>query len=176
MAFVWDDLYLLAFSFMGLLGGLSAAVVAYLVHVKSSFLRYRQGVAQRSGMPLEPYTVSTDWIVSGSPVFRSNVFGNSHDKSTATGLWECAGPAEFIWHYGTDESIYILEGSADVEYLGRKFTLRPGDCTHFVLGTTAKWSVTDRVKKCYTLYEPGRLVRKVRRLLRLLRMDAPVSR
>jgi len=172
MSIVWGDFYLVFFSLMGVAGALCAATLAHLVRMKASLLRYRDGVARGQSIPLEPYAVPSAWIRAGSPVFRSNVFGSSYDKSTSSGLWECIGPAQFEWHYGTDESIYILEGSADVEYLGKKFTLRPGDRTHFVLGTKARWSVVERVRKCYTLYEPVWLVRKMRRLMRMLHLDA----
>lgn len=169
---LWEDLQLLLFSFAGAIVAFAAATVAYLTRVKNAYLRYSDKLAKRESTPLAPFEIPASWITSGSPVFRSNVFGASHDKSTSSGLWECTGPCEFTWQYGKDESIYILEGFAQVEYLGREFTLSPGDCTHFAAGTVSKWSVPDRVKKSYTLYEPGRFVRKMRRLLRILGVNA----
>jgi len=176
MPVVWEDLYLLVFSFAGVVGALCAAAVAYLIRARAGFLRCRDGVGERRSIPLGPYEVPASWIVSGTPVFRSNYFGSSYDKSTSSGIWECTGPARFVWHYGVDETIYILEGSAEIEYLGRRFTLGAGDCTHFIAGTAANWSVAERIKKSYTLYEPGSLVRKVRRLLRMVGLDGTGTR
>src|SRR4051812_28835063 len=134
-----EDVHLLLYSLMAVSAAFFAALIAYLTRVKNGYLRYNENVARRDNVPLGPYTVPQSWITSGSPTFRSNTFGASFDRSTSSGLWECTGPGAFTWHYGTDESIYILEGSAEVVYLGRKFTLQPGDCTHFVAGTTANW-------------------------------------
>ena len=103
--------------------------------------------------------------ISGTPTFRSNTFGTSQDHSSSSGIWECVGPTQFVWHYGTDETIYILEGSAEIEYLGKKFTLAAGDSTHFAAGTSANWVVRERIKKTWVLYDPGRLVRFMRRLV-----------
>jgi len=86
--------------------------------------------------------------------------------SAASGIWECVGPGQFTWKYGVDETIYILEGSVDIEYLGGKFTLNAGDTTHFTQGTDATWTVRDRVKKTFTVYKVDFLSRVVRRLLR----------
>ena len=103
-------------------------------------------------------------MISGSPKIRVNEYGQSHYESFTSGIWECTGPAQFEWHYPVDESIYILEGAVQIEYLGKKFTLNAGDSTHFAAGTVAKWTVPERVKKTYAIYEPGRLVRLMRRI------------
>lgn len=164
---VFEDLDLL----FGIIGALVATFIAYLARAKNGYLRYNEKLAKHESVPLGLYEIPASWITSGSPVFRSNVFAAAHDKSSASGLWECTGPGAFEWHYGRDESIYVLEGFAEVEYLGRKFTLRPGDCTHFAAGTTSRWVVTERIKKSYTLYDPGWVVRKMRRVLGMLGMN-----
>jgi len=69
---------------------------------------------------------------------------------------------EFVGHYSGDEVIYILEGSAEIEYLGKKFTLRPGDSSRFVSGTNATWVVTDRVKKTFRIEKPGPIINVMR--------------
>jgi len=159
----------------GFVAALATVLFARAVRVKDGFLRYKQVLARPSSVPLGLWEISSSQIISGSPVFHSNTFGRSYDGTTSSGLWECIGPAEFTWQYGIDETIYILEGSAEIEYLGRSFTLRPGDCTHFAARTVARWAVRERVKKSYTLYEPGQVVRKMRRIMRLLGIDGMLA-
>lgn len=166
-----EDLNLLVFALGGAIAAYVATLLAHLNRTKKGYLRYHEKLGKRESIPLGPFQVPAAWITSGTPVFRSNTFGASYDKSTSSGLWECTGPGAFEWHYGTDETIYILEGSAQVDYLGRKFTLSPGDCTHFAAGTVSRWVVTERVKKSYTLYEPGRVTRKMRMLLKILGLN-----
>ena len=49
----------------------------------------------------------------------------------------CDPVAQVSAHYTVDEDIYVLDGSAEIDYMGRKFTLRAGESTRFVAGTTA---------------------------------------
>jgi len=158
----------IACTLAGFAAALATLLFARAVRVRDDFLRYQERLAKALSLPLGPMEIPASQIISGSPVFRSNTFGSSGDGSTSSGLWECIGPTEFEWQYGTDETIYILEGSAEVQYLGRSFTLRPGDCTHFATGTVARWVVRERIKKSFTLYEPGQVVRKMRRIVRML--------
>jgi uncharacterized protein len=143
---------------------LAGIVFYHLVTARAAYTDYRSRLASAQPIALAPAPIPASWIVSGSPVFRANTFGRSDDRSTSTGIWECIGPGQFVWHYSTDETIYILEGSAEIEYLGKTFTLQAGESTHFAAGTMAKWHVRDRVKKTWTLYEPGKLARLMRRL------------
>jgi uncharacterized cupin superfamily protein len=158
------------YSLAGFAAALAILLLTRAIRVKDDFFRYKQRLAKAISLPLGPMAIPASQIISGSPVFRSNTFGASGDGSTSSGLWECVGPTEFEWQYGTDETIYILEGSAELEYLGRSFTLRAGDCTHFATGTVARWVVRERIKKSFTLYEPGQVVRKMRRIVRMLGM------
>jgi uncharacterized cupin superfamily protein len=157
-----EDMYLLFYSLAGAAAAFVAALLARLTRVKDGYLNYDAKTGKRETKPLAFYSVPAGWVQSGAPIFRSTTFGVSHDRSTSTGLWECLGPATFDWHYGNDESIYILEGHAHVEYLGCNLALSAGDCTHFAAGTVARWHVPERVKKSYMLYNPGRLIRKMR--------------
>lgn len=135
-----------------------------LLNARPAYLQYKDALAQAISSPMKPSVIPVSWITSGSPKFRSTLFGESHDGSSQSGLWECTGPGEFTWHYQEDEAIYVIEGGADIEYLGRKFTIHPGESTHFAAGTTANWTVHDHIKKTWTLYEPGSLVRVMRRI------------
>jgi uncharacterized protein len=135
-----------------------------LLWLMPGYVDYREKLAKQERRELHPLAVDPSWVISGSPVFRANVFQRSRHAATLSGIWECVGPAKFEWHYGVDESIYILEGSVEIEYLGRRFRLTAGDSTHFAAGTTAVWMVADHVKKTYYINRPGRLTRVMRRL------------
>ncbi len=144
---------------------LGMVLTMQLLNARPAYLDYKDALAQAVSMPLKPSMVPASWVTSGSPKFRSNLFGEAHDGSSHSGLWECTGPAEFTWHYQEDEAIYVLEGAAEIEYLGRKFTIRPGESTRFAAGTTAKWVVREHIQKTWVLYEPGFLVRVMRSIL-----------
>ena len=105
-----------------------------------SYAGYSNGLPATDRMELKLAPIDPSWIVSGSPIFYAGAFDRSPD--TMSGIWECIGPGKFIWHYSVDETIYVLEGSAHIEYLDKQLTLRPGDSTRFVAGTTAVWLVT----------------------------------
>jgi uncharacterized cupin superfamily protein len=115
-------------------------------------------------MELKLAPIDPSWIISGSPVFYAGAFDRSPD--TMSGIWECIGPGKFIWHYSVDETIYVLEGSAHIEYLDKQLTLRPGDSTRFVAGTTAVWLVTEHVKKTFRIKKLGRVEKIMRHILR----------
>jgi uncharacterized cupin superfamily protein len=89
----------------------------------------------------------------------------SERPASRSGIWECTGPGQFRWEYSVDEAIYILEGSADIEYLGNRFTLSAGDSTKFIAGTSANWTVPNRIKKTFRIYDPGRLTTRLMRRL-----------
>src|SRR5262245_48637170 len=110
MAIAWEDFQFIACSLTGFAAALATVLLAQVVRMKEGFLRYKQKLASASSTPLGPMEIPASQIISGAPVFRATAFGKSCDGSTESGLWECVGPAEFEWRYGTDESIYILEG------------------------------------------------------------------
>lgn len=116
------------------------------------------------GRPLTGFSVDPSWIRSGTPNFRATETVRSPDGETITGLWACDGPSFFEWTFGLDETVHLLEGEVTVDYLGRQFTLRPGDTATFHAGTRAVWTVHQYAKKSYTLHHPGRLVLLWRRL------------
>lgn len=108
--------------------------------------------------PLTGFSVDPTWIRSGQPNFRASETARSPDGETISGLWACDGPSRFEWTFGLDETVHLLEGEVAVEYLGRQFTLRPGDTATFHAGTRAVWTVREHAKKSYILHHPGRLV------------------
>jgi len=144
----------------------AVAAGTYLMEVQEKFTAFDQDSGTKQHIAMTPEPINPSWIISGSPVCSSLAFGFSYDKRTRSGFWQCEGPAKFEWRYGVDESIYILEGSAEIEYRGEKFTLEPGDSTRFAYGTTATWTVPKFVRKTYLLNSPHRITKRLIRLTR----------
>ncbi len=148
--------------FLAIFGTLFLVGAFQIVASMPAVVGYKAGLGTSIRHDLPPDSIDPSWIISGTPTFKTAVFERSPFWGTSSGIWEAAGPASFVWHYSVDEVIYILEGKADIEYEGRKFTLQPGESTRFVAGTSAKWVVDDRVKKTFRIQQTGRLVRWMR--------------
>ncbi len=116
---------------------------------------------------LQPMQVDPTWIKSGTPKFMvaESAVINPPVGSLTTGLWSCDGPATFDWSYGVDETVHILEGMAQIEYLGETLVLKVGDTAFFQAGTKATWTVPQRVSKSFVLHDPGLLSRLYRRVV-----------
>jgi len=110
------------------------------------------------------FDVDPSWVKSGTPNFRGTNTAQAPDGSSVTGLWACDGPSTFEWQFGSDETVHLLEGRVDVEYLGKRFTLNPGDNAVFHSGTRAVWHVPRYAKKVFVVQQPGRLVRLWRKV------------
>lgn len=117
--------------------------------------------------PLGEFGVDPRWILSGKPVFKGVETARSPDGRVISGLWACEGPTTFEWHFGLDETVHLLEGHVDVEYLGRRFTIVPGGTATFHAGTKAIWHIPLHAKKAYTLHQPNLLVRAWRKLTKV---------
>ena len=129
---------------------------------------YHQRMAPPSSVPvaraLGRFDVDPSWVKSGTPNFRGTETARAADGSGSTGLWACDGPSTFEWRFASDETVHLLEGQVHVEYLGRHFTLNPGDTATFHFGTRAVWHVPQHAKKVFVLHQPGRLVRLWRKV------------
>lgn len=110
-------------------------------------------------------TVEPNWILEGSPTFTSQAHFETPRGETVSGIWICEGPGKFHWRHDVDESLYVLEGGAEVEYQGTTRTLAPGDIAIFEAGTWTKWHVESRIRKTFTLRSPSRMTRLLRRIL-----------
>lgn len=115
--------------------------------------------------PLTGFEVDPSWVREGHPNFRATETQRSPDGRHISGLWACDGPTTFEWTFALDETVHLLEGRVEVEYLGRRFVLEPGDTATFHAGTRAVWHVPQHAKKAYALHHPGKLVLLWRRLL-----------
>ena len=144
--------------FAGVALGVSLALGGVLAYDAG---RYLLRSAPPSAMPVEKpllgFSVDPSWVRSGKPNFRNVETVRSPDGKSISGLWACDGPSTFEWTFYMDETVHLLEGGIEIDYLGRRFTLRPGDTATFHAGTKAVWHVPQHAKKAYTLYQPGRL-------------------
>jgi uncharacterized protein len=147
------------------IAGLTGVAVAGLIRERPAYMDYDDRLAKVTHHALEPIWVDPSWVLSGSPKIGMTVFSDAQHLGSFSGIWQATGPAKFIWKYGVDESIYIIDGSVDIEYMGNKFTLRPGDSTFFAAGTEAIWTVPDHVRKTFRIYEVSPITKVMRRLL-----------
>lgn len=149
------------------LGGAALALLATGAYETVRYLAASPAVStQAVDKPLGEFSVNPRWILAGQPVFRGAETLRSADGQTVSGLWLCEGPTSFEWHFAADETVHLLEGGVEVEYLGRRFSLSPGDTATFHAGTKAVWHVPTHAKKAYTLHQPGVAVRAWRKLAR----------
>jgi uncharacterized cupin superfamily protein len=155
----WFFLSVGALVTVALQGGARAARYAGVEHPNLPVM------AEDKPAPLKPMSVDESWIIEGSPRFFASEYFSSLDGHTVSGIWVCEGPGKFRWRHDTDEALFVLEGFAYVEYDGVTHTLAPGDVTFFHAGTTTTWSVPERIRKTFTLNEPGGLRRWLRRSL-----------
>ena len=109
--------------------------------------------------PMVERTVNPEIIRSGEPKVRSSVFSATTGGSAIGGIWECEGPAEVVFFFGSDERLWVVEGRVEVDYLDNRFTLGPGDTALFRAGTTATWNIPVKLKKVWVVHDPGRAVR-----------------
>jgi uncharacterized cupin superfamily protein len=158
-----------------LIGAFAGALIAVVAVATVDSIRYVRGAPAPSTRaverPLGVFQVDPSWILSGKPVFRGAETVRSPDGSVVSGLWACEGPTSFVWHFSHDETVHLLEGRVDVEYQGRRFSIKPGDTASFQAGTRAVWHVPQHAKKAYVLHRPGWLVRAWRKLGTLLGVE-----
>ena len=152
--------------FSGTLAALMAGMFYVLGQCRRNlrnFLQMGMGrvpLARRSS--LELLTVPADWVKAGSPVFRYCPYAESADRRSASGIWSCEGPGTFEWQFASDETVFVLDGRVEIDYLGQHFVLEPGGTALFYAGTRALWHVPHYVRKSYMVNYPNFLVRLVR--------------
>lgn len=111
-----------------------------------------------------PMFVDPSWVKSGKPNFRAVESARSADGKTVVGQWACDGPTTFEWTFGLDETVHLLDGKVEIDYMGKKFTLHPGDTATFHAGTKATWHIPEKAHKVFVLQNPGYIVKAWRRL------------
>jgi hypothetical protein len=71
----------------------------------------------------------------------------SRDKMATKVVWECT-PGVFEWHYGDDETVYVLAGEAFlISKDGKERRFGAGDMVFFPAGSRCTWRVTKTVRK-----------------------------
>ena len=86
-------------------------------------------------------------VVDGAPKSGTRILATSHDRNSIVWVWECS-TGSFIWHYGEDETVYIISGEVFISTdNGEERRLGPGDMAVFPGGVSCKWRVTAPVKK-----------------------------
>ena len=85
--------------------------------------------------------------VDGAPEMTSKILATSHDGNSVVWVWEC-GVGSFVWHYGEDETVYIISGEVFISTgNGEERRLGQGDMAVFPGGVSCKWRVTAPVRK-----------------------------
>jgi uncharacterized protein len=122
--------------------------------------------ATATPLPMSKQSISPDSIRSGEPKVRGVQFSRTTGGTAFGGVWECEGPAVIDFTFWSDERLYVLEGSVEVDYLGNRFTLVPGDTALFRAGTKATWDIQGKLKKAWVAHDPGRSARSLSRMFK----------
>lgn len=110
-------------------------------------------VAATRNLETKAAPITPSWIIAGNPFARSAMLSQSPDKQAVTMYWECTSGA-FYWYFGSDETVYIVEGSVTVTWNGEHTTLNAGDTCFFPAGTVATWTVHKLVRKIAFIRQP----------------------
>jgi uncharacterized protein len=111
---------------------------------------------------LQPDPIPREWILEGNPTARRKLIVGSSDNMASTHMWDCTA-GRFDWYYGSDEVIFVLEGSVVVEdAAGARRQLAAGDIFLFPAGSRFHWTVPRYIRKIAFLHAP--LSRKMRLL------------
>lgn len=152
-----------------LLAGIGISIVVAVAFSTARYLSKIHGQspphAQGVAVTTEDDSINAAWLIEGTPRFQITHFLKTPDGKVSAGLWEATGPAKFEWHYGTDETVLVLEGGAKLTYQGRVNEIGPGSSVYFRAGEVVLWEVPERIKKTWVLHEPGRVTRYMRYLM-----------
>ncbi|MES2883727.1 MAG: cupin domain-containing protein [Pseudomonadota bacterium] len=152
-----------------LLLGVGLTVTVFLAYEALHYTRkghsQRPPVAEGQAKSAVDDQVNSAWVLEGTPRLQTTHFFKTSDGKISAGLWEATGPAKFEWHYGTDETVLVLEGGAKLTYNGTTREVGPGQSIYFPAKAVVVWEVPARIKKTWVLHEPGRVARRLRPLL-----------
>jgi len=92
--------------------------------------------------------INRDWILEGTPEATGCPIFETSDRGDNVHEWQCS-PGRFVWHYGIDEIVYIIEGRARIKDLATGVTtnVAAGTSILFQCGSSAEWTVDERVRK-----------------------------
>jgi len=119
---------------------------------------------------LQPDPIPREWILEGTPAARRKLLVGSSDDLASTHMWDCSA-GRFDWHYGSDEVIFVLEGTVIVEdAAGVQRRLEVGDTFLFPAGSRFHWTVPHYIRKIAFLHSPlSRKMRFAKRIYGLFR-------
>lgn len=97
---------------------------------------------------LRPAPIIRDWVQEGTPEATSCAIFETRDRGANVHEWQCTA-GRFVWHYGLDEIVYIIEGSAHIKDLatGVTTTISAGSSVLFQCGSSAEWTVDHYIRK-----------------------------
>ena len=93
-------------------------------------------------------------IAGGEPQQSAAISEEIDGGRIQQGVWEC-GPGELDLKFAWNETVYILEGRADIENMstGEKFVLLPGSLMCFEDGSHWLWRIPWKLRKVFTIVE-----------------------
>lgn len=88
------------------------------------------------------------------PLQSAAISSEMDDGRIQQGVWE-SGPGELDLRFKWNETVYILEGRADIENLetGERFQLLPGSLMCFEKGSHWLWRIPWKLRKVFTIVE-----------------------
>jgi uncharacterized cupin superfamily protein len=92
--------------------------------------------------------INRDWVREGMPEATGCPIFETKDRGANVHEWRCTR-GRFVWHYGIDEIVYIIEGSARIKDLatGVTTTINAGSSVLFQRGSSAEWTVDRPIRK-----------------------------
>jgi len=147
-----------------LLSVLAAVGYEAIVYVKKGHPSLPQ-MAKALGTASVDDSINEAWVIEGVPKLTSTQFFRSIDGKISAGIWEATGPAKFEFHYGTDETVLVLDGAAKLTHDGETTDIAAGHSVFFRAGEVVIWEVPERIRKTWVLHEPGRVARKLRSVI-----------
>jgi len=100
---------------------------------------------------LQPFPISADWLLEGTPETRSKELARSYDLTSYCVVWDCTA-GRFKWHYNKDETLVVLSGEAFITNDNEERRIGPGDVVFFPAGSSATWRVPKYIKKVAFLH------------------------
>jgi uncharacterized protein len=97
---------------------------------------------------LQAAPINRDWVREGAPEATACRIFETNDRGANVHEWRCTR-GRFLWHYGVDEIVYIIEGSARIEDLATGVTtaISAGSSVLFQRGSSAEWTVDQSIRK-----------------------------
>ena len=109
-------------------------------------------ICHSDGM-LRPAPIPPLWVVQGRPTASNRILSRSKDRMAITVIWDCTA-GMFNWFYDSEETIYVLEGSATLTVDGMLQPIGPGSVVVFPAGSQALWEVDHYIRKLAVFRQP----------------------